>query len=106
MLNFDDDVSSVEDFIADLDIEPELSDKKWRFKQRVNDLMQHHNNTRSDAEEMIETVIRTKETDKRCTCGEVAQMFDPADKRKIYCGTCAFEKGFWKKPTLKEKQHG
>jgi hypothetical protein len=105
MLNFDDDVNDVTYFLADLEVEPELTDKKWRFKQRVNDLMQHHNNTRSDAEEIIETVIRTKETDKRCACGEVAQMFDPADKRKIYCGKCALEKGLWKRPTPKEKQH-
>lgn len=88
MLNFDQDVESVEDFLAELDEEPELTDKKWRFRQRVNDLMNHHNLTRSDAEEAVETVIRTKETDKRCACGEVAQFFDPADKRKIYCGVC------------------
>lgn len=88
MLNFDDDVNSVEDFLADLEVEPELSDKKWRFKERVNDLMKHHNLTHSDANKCVETVIRTKETTKRCACGEVAQFFDPKDKRKIYCGKC------------------
>lgn len=98
MLNFDDDVESVEDFLADFDDEPELSDKKWRFKARVNSLMQHHNLLRDDAEEVVETVIRTKETDKRCDCGEVAQMFDPKDRRKIYCGACAFAIGLWKRP--------
>ena len=88
MLNFDDDVDSVEDFLADLEVEPELTDKKWRFKERVNSLMQHHNMTRGDAEQCVETVIRTKETDKRCACGEVAQFFDPSNKRLIYCGKC------------------
>lgn len=92
MLNFDDDVDSVEDFLADFDAEPELTDKKWRFKARVNDLMNRHNFTRSDAEESVETVIRTKETDKRCACGEVADRFDPKDKRKIYCGHCWLNK--------------
>lgn len=92
MLNFDDDVNSVEDFLAELDEEPELTDKKWRFKERVNDLMKRHNLTRSDAEQITETVIRTKETDKRCACGQVAQVFDPKDKRKIYCGRCWYEK--------------
>ena len=92
MLEFDADVDSVEDFLAELDEEPELTDKKWRFKARVQSLMDHHNLTRSDAEEAIETVIRTKETDKRCACGEVAQFFDPADKRKIYCGPCWISK--------------
>lgn len=88
MLNFDDDVDSVDDFLADLDAEPELTDKKYRFKERVNDLMKRHNLITSDAEECVETVIRTKETSKRCACGEVAQCFDPQDKRKIYCGAC------------------
>lgn len=92
MLNFDEDVNSIEDFLADFDGEPELTDKKWRFKARVNDLMNHHNFTRSDAEESVETVIRTKETDKRCACGEVAQHFDKQDKRKIYCGKCWLQK--------------
>ncbi len=88
MLNFDDDVDSVEDFLADFEEEPELTDKKWRFKDRVNLLMKRHNLVRSEAEESVETVIRTKETTKRCACGEVAQHFDPQDKRKIYCGKC------------------
>lgn len=96
MLEFDADVNSVDDFLADLDYEPELTDKKWRFKERVNTLMKHHNMVRSDAEECVEIVIRTKETDKRCECGEVAQMFDPNNKRLIYCGNCAFRLGLWK----------
>lgn len=96
MLEFDDDVDSVEDFLADLEVEPELTDKKWRFKDRVNQMMKRHNLVRSDAEEIIETVIRTKETDKRCACGLVAQCFDPSDKRKIYCGGC------WEKRNNKE----
>jgi len=88
MLNFDDDVNSVEDFLADMEEEPELTDKKWRFKDRVNQLIRSHNFVREDAEEIAETVIRTKETTKRCACGEVAQHFDKQDKRKIYCGNC------------------
>jgi len=88
MLNFDDDVDSVQDFLSDMEDEPELTDKKWRFKERVNQLMRSHNFVREDAEQITETVIRTKETDKRCACGEVAQFFDPIDKRKIYCGDC------------------
>ena len=88
MLNFDDDVNSVEDFLADLEEEPELTDKKWCFKARVTRLMNHHNLLREDAEEAVETVIRTKETIKRCACGEVGQFFDSQDKRKIYCGRC------------------
>lgn len=88
MLNFDEDVSSVDDFLADLDEEPELTDKKWRFKARVNDLMKRHNLLRADAELITETVIRTKETNKRCKCGEVAQFFDRANPRLIYCGRC------------------
>lgn len=51
MLNFDDDVDSVEDFLADLEDEPELTDKKWRFKDRVNGMMKRHNFTKSEAEE-------------------------------------------------------
>ena len=88
MLNFDDDVDSVEDFLADMEEEPELTDKKWRFKERVNLMMRRHNFVREDAEEIVETVIRTKETSKRCACGEVAQFFDPQNKRLIYCGPC------------------
>lgn len=88
MLNFDEDVNSVDDFLADLQEEPELSDKKWRFKERVRGLMNRHNLTTADAEEVVETVIRTKEVDKRCACGAVAQTFDPKDKRKIYCMRC------------------
>jgi len=85
-MNFDEDVNSLDDFLAD--DEPELTDKKWRFKDRVNQLMKLHNLTRDDATEAVETVIRTKETDKRCACGKVAQHFDPADRTKIYCGEC------------------
>jgi hypothetical protein len=88
MLNFDDDVESIDDFLVDLDVEPELTDKKWRFKERVNLLMKRHNRTRSEAEEIVETSIRTKETSKRCACGKVAQYFDPSNKRLIYCGAC------------------
>lgn len=88
MLNFDDDVNNIQDFLADFDDEPDLHDKKYRFKERVNGLMSRYNYTRENAEEVVETVIRTKETDKRCACGKVAQHFDPADKRKIYCGEC------------------
>lgn len=88
MLNFDDDVNNVEDFLADFEIEPELTDKRYRFKERTNMLMKRHNFTKSDAEEIVETVIRTKETDKRCACGAVAQCFDKQDTRKIYCGVC------------------
>lgn len=93
MLNFDDDVNSVEDFLADMEDEPELTDKKYRFKERVNLVMRRHNSLREDAEETVETVIRTKETTKRCACGGVAQFFDPQDKRKIYCGACWKGKG-------------
>ena len=88
MLNFDDDVNSVDDFLADLEDEPELTDKRYRFKERVNSLMKRHNLIRDAAEEMVETVIRTKETDKRCACGAVAQHVDKKDQRKIYCGEC------------------
>lgn len=90
MMQFDQDVNSLEDFLAD--DEPELSDKKWRFKARVNSLMQHHNNTRESAEAMIETVIRTKETDKRCACGAVAQ-FVVKDTKEIVCGVCRVARG-------------
>ena len=75
----------IEDFLAD--DEPDLHDKQWRFKARVNKLMQHHNSTREDAEAIVETVIRTKETDKRCTCGEVAQFVVKGTK-EIVCGAC------------------
>lgn len=86
-MNFDMDADSVEDLLAGMEDEPELTDKKWRFKARVNSLMQHHNLLREDAEEMVETVIRTKETDKHCACGEVADFFDKATKI-IICGKC------------------
>jgi hypothetical protein len=84
-MNFDDD-GFIDDYLSD--DEPELTDKKYRFKERVNDLMKRHNHTRAVAEEITETVIRTKETDKRCECGKVAQRFDPNNKHKIYCGEC------------------
>ena len=60
MLNFDDDVESLDDFLDD---GPELSDPKYRFKERVNLLMKRHNRTKREAEEIVTTVIRTKEQD-------------------------------------------
>lgn len=81
-MNFD-----AENWFDQLDDEPELSDKQWRFKDRVNGLMRRHNLTRGDAEQVVETVIRTKETDKRCKCGDVAQYFDKETK-EIFCGDC------------------
>ncbi len=94
MLNFDQDVSSVEDFLVELDkIEVDLTDPKWRFKEKVKELMRMHpDRTRSEAEEIVETVIRTKCTDKRCACGEVAQVFDPSNRTQIYCGRCWYAK--------------
>jgi hypothetical protein len=83
-MNFDAD-NGIEDFLSD--DEPELTDKAWRFKERVNTLMRLHNRVRSDAEAMVETVIRTKETDKRCACGLVAQ-FVVKDSKEIVCGIC------------------
>ncbi len=87
MMNFDADADSIEDLLAGLDDEPELTDKKYRFKERVNSLMQHHNLLREDAESAVENVIRTKETDKRCACGSVAQFVVKATK-EIVCGEC------------------
>ena len=66
----------------------DLTEPKWRFEERVRSLMDRHNQTRLDAELMTETEIRTKETSKRCACGEVADVFDPKDKKNIYCGHC------------------
>lgn len=90
MLEFDDDVSNVEDFLAEFDNEPELTDKKWRFNARVHEVMKRHNLTRDDASGVIETVIRTKETDKRCKCGHVA-YFVVRDSREILCSKCREE---------------
>lgn len=87
-MNFDQDADNIEDLLADINEEPELTDKKWRFKDRVRLLMNRHNLLREDAEAITETVIRTKETDERCACGKVAQHFDKHDKKKIYCGEC------------------
>lgn len=84
MLDFDTE-GTIQDFLSD--DEPELTDKRWRFKSRVNQLMKRHNLTRSDAENVVETVVRTKETDKRCKCGAVAQYFDKETK-DIFCGIC------------------
>jgi hypothetical protein len=81
-MNFDQD-NTIDDFLD----EPELWDKGYRFKERVNALMQHHNMTREGAEGCIENVIRTKETDKRCTCGAVAQ-FVVKGTQEIVCGSC------------------
>lgn len=47
----------------ELDSEPELSDPKYRFKERVSRLMRMHNRTKKEAEEIVTTVIRTKEND-------------------------------------------
>ena len=84
MFDFDAD-NGIEDFLSD--DEPELTDKRWRFKQRVNDLMKRHNHTREGAEAIVENVIRTKETDKNCACGKVAQFVVKATK-EIVCGYC------------------
>jgi len=89
LLNFDADVNSVEDFLADLDEEVDLLAPKWRFKQQVNELMKAHPRLlREDAEQVVENVIRTKCTDKRCACGAVADLFDPNNRSQIYCGRC------------------
>lgn len=82
-MNFDADVESFDDYLAD--DEPELSDPKYRFKERVNDLMKRHNNlNKREAEEVITEVIYTKGT-KRCKCGEVAQFVLRGD---IFCYDC------------------
>jgi hypothetical protein len=57
-MNFDEDT---EDLLATFDDEPELSDPKYRFKERVNRLVKQHNRTLKEAEEIVTTVIRTKE---------------------------------------------
>lgn len=57
-MNFDS-----ENWMDELDSEPELSDPKYRFKERVNALMKRHNRTKAEAEEIVSTVIRTKERD-------------------------------------------
>lgn len=59
-MNFDQDAESLDDLLGDWD-EPDLTDKKWRFKARVSRLMNMHNLTRESAEEVVKTVIRTKE---------------------------------------------
>ena len=92
MMSFDCDADSIEDLLAGMEDEPELTDKKWRFKARVNSLMQHHNLLREDAEAVIENVIRTKETDKRCACGDVADVVVKATK-EIVCGECCKKRG-------------
>lgn len=86
MMDFDAD-GTLEDYLAD--DEPELSDPKYRFKERVHSLMQHHNISRREAEGMVTTVIFTKETNKRCGCGEVAQY---VVRGTIYCYNCNPEK--------------
>lgn len=85
-MNFDQDVESFDDYLTDE--EPELSDPKYRFKERSRKLMQTHNFTKAVAEECIKTVIYTKCT-KRCKCGEVAQFVLRGD---IYCYDCHPEK--------------
>ena len=82
-MNFDDDVESFDDFLAN--DEPELSDPKYRFKEQVRDLIKKHNCTKAEAEEVITTVIYTKYSDKRCKCGEVAQF---VVRGEIYCYDC------------------
>jgi hypothetical protein len=86
MLDFDSDVNSVKDFLAELDEEVDLSDPKWNFKYHVKESMKK-GLTRSEAEESAETMIRTKCTNKRCACGEVAQFVEPKTK-SIHCGRC------------------
>lgn len=55
-MNFD------EDGVFDwLDDEPDLHDPKYRFRERVQRLVNLHNRTRKEAEEIVTTVIRTKE---------------------------------------------
>jgi hypothetical protein len=93
MLDFDADVNSVEDFLADFEKEVDLTDKKWDFKRQVASLMKSHPRLlREDAENVVETVIRTKCTDKRCACGVVADLFDPNNRSQIYCGRCWYAK--------------
>lgn len=60
-MNFDEDVNSLDDFLND--DEPDLTDKKWRFKARVTRLMNQHNLTRESAEKVVKEVIKTKEND-------------------------------------------
>jgi hypothetical protein len=91
MLNFDADVASVDDFLTQLEEEVDLAEKKWNYKYHVKEAM-NKGLTRSEAEESVETMIRTKFTDKRCECGEVAQVVDKADNNKIYCGRCWYAK--------------
>ena len=55
-MNFDTD-----NWFEELDDEPELTDKKYRFKERVTRLMNTHNLLCEDAEEVVKTVIKTKE---------------------------------------------
>lgn len=55
-MNFDED-NCLDDFLD----EPELIDPKYRFKERVHRLMNMHNRTKKEAEEVVTTVIRTKE---------------------------------------------
>lgn len=81
-MNFDEDIESFDDYLDD--DEPELTDPKYRFRERVNHLMKSHNRTRHEAEEVIKNVIYTK-GDKRCKCGEVAQWVVRGD---IFCYDC------------------
>ena len=90
MLSFDQDVNSIEDFLSDEDL-IDLTDPKWNFKYHVRESMKK-GLTRSEAEQSVEETIRTKFTNKRCKCGEVAQVFDPEDKPQIYCGRCWYAK--------------
>ena len=83
-MNFDQD-NSIENFLED--DEPELWDKGYHFKERVNGLMLRYNMTREHAEGNVENVIRTKQTKKRCACGDVAD-FVVTDTKEIVCGKC------------------
>lgn len=55
-MNFD-----ADNWFEELDDEPELSDPKYRFKERVTRLMRQHNRTKKEAEEIVTTAIKTKE---------------------------------------------
>jgi hypothetical protein len=87
-MNFDQDVESFDDYLTD--DEPDLHDPKYRFNARVKQLMQRHNGrTKQEAEAVIREVIYTKESGKRCKCGEIAQFVVRGD---IFCYDCHPEK--------------
>lgn len=88
-MNFDEDVDSFDDYLAEDWMDIELHDPKHRFKERVNQLMRQKNRTRSHAEEVITEVILTKSCGRFCKCGDVAQF---VVGREIYCYDCHPEK--------------